>query len=114
MTDANQYEPERRGLLNEQRVKTAEDFNSEMNYLSWPYRMVQSLYAGERMVELHAGDWVLEDPSIGCVHIAPTPDETMAVHIMRAWIYGVMHEQGNEIGRKFLRGELADDNANPY
>jgi hypothetical protein len=106
MTDYMPHENQRQGGLLNEHVTTAAAFNREMKYLSMPYRMVQ---------ELHDGNWVLEDSlDFGCLHIAPTADEAIALHIMRAWIYGLMHERNIAIGRQYLRGELPDDDANPY
>jgi hypothetical protein len=92
-------------LLDEQTVKSAAEFNREMQYRSWPYRVQET--AGE-------GTWTLVGTrSSEVLHRTPPVDEAMAVHILRAWLYGNLHGGSFEIVGQYLLGMLPDD-ANPY
>ena len=101
----DQHQPDRKDLLNERTVKSAADFNREMQVRSWPYRLQQTPTAGV---------WTLSDTRSSTVlHRTPPVDEAMAVHIARAWLYGNLHGGSFEIVAQFLLGLLPDD-ANPY
>jgi hypothetical protein len=102
MTDEHQREPE---LLDERHVKSAADFNREMTILSWPYRMQEP--DGE-------GIWTLTDTrSSEIVHRTPPVDEAVAVHIMRAWMRGYIHDGNFTIIGQYLLGNMPDDTS-PY
>jgi hypothetical protein len=92
-------------LLSEQTVKSAADFNREMTILSWPYRMQEA--TGE-------GTWTLTDTrSSEVIYCTPPVDEAVAVHILRAWMHGYVHDGNFTIIGQYLLGNLPDD-ANPY
>jgi hypothetical protein len=105
MADETQHEPELPDLLDERRVKSVADFNREMTIRSWPHRMSKA--AGE-------GTWALIDTrSSEVIHLMPLVDEAMAVHVMRAWMYGYVHDGNLTTIGAYLIGLLPDD-ANPY
>ena len=58
--------------------------------------------------------WSLTDIRTSEVlHRTPPVDEAVAVHILRAWMRGYMHDGSFEIVGQYLLGMLPDD-ANPY
>lgn len=92
-------------LLDERTVKSAADFDREMTILSWPYRMQES--AGD-------GAWALIDTRTAeILHRTPPVGEAMAVHIMRAWMRGYVHDGNFTIIGQYLLGNMPDD-ASPY
>jgi hypothetical protein len=102
MADENQHEPE---LLDDRHVKSAADFNREMQYRSWPYRMTEAV--GE-------GAWALVDTrSSEVLHRTPPVDEAMAVHILRAWMRGYVFDGNFTIIGQYLLGQMPDD-ISPY
>jgi hypothetical protein len=92
-------------FLDEQTVKSAADCNREMAILSWPYRMQET--AGE-------GTWTLVDTrNAEILHRTPSVDESMAVHILRAWMRGYVYDGNFTIIGQYLLGNMPDD-VNPY
>jgi hypothetical protein len=92
-------------LLDERTVKSAADFNREMTIRDWSYRMQEA--AGE-------GAWTLVDTrNAEILHRTPPVDEAMAVHIMRTWMRGYVHDGNFSIIGQYLLGNMPDD-ANPY
>jgi hypothetical protein len=62
----------------------------------------------------NASVWSLTDICTSVVlHRTPPVNETVAVHILRAWMRGYMHGGSFEIIGQYLLGMLPDD-ANPY
>ena len=104
--NTSKNEPDHGGYLSVEHVTTAAAFNREMQYRSLPYRMTR---LNARSKKDH-GNWVLyEIRDEETLHEVPSMDEEYAVHIMRAWMYGMNHVQGIEIARRFLSGESVDD-----
>jgi hypothetical protein len=73
--------------------------------MSWSYRMQEAV--GESV-------WTLVDTrSSEVLHRTPPVDEAMAVHIMRAWMRGYIHDGNFTTIGAYLIGLLPDDTS-PY